>query len=243
METIKRNINTIAGFIAIVLTIINVVINKLGYMYRPHNYTLFFILYLVLTSGVTIISVINRNNASKISKTVGSFMPIISITYIVTFIFCFDLITDNGDDNILYCELLFAIITITSLVIFFVYNKIALLKLCVVILTSIFAILFSLVLFISIIFANFGENTIVQTVSSPDNSYLAFVVSSDQGALGGSTKVYVRNIKKEVNFISGIFKTETKELWSGRWAENPALKWKDNDTIFIKDIAYDVIKF
>ena len=80
----------------------------------------------------------------------------------------------------------------------------------------------------------------MHTAKSPDNTYIAWVVSSDQGALGGSTEVYVRNTKKDIPFVSGMLKTESKNLWSGRWGTEVTLCWEDDDTLMIDGKSYDV---
>ena len=143
-------------------------------------------------------------------------------------------------NNIFYYELLFAISLSSSLVIFFAYNKIKWLKVCVTFIVGIFAILFLKILFLSILFANFGENIVVHTAKSPDNTYIAWVVSSDQGALGGSTEVYVRNTEKDILLVSGMLKTESKKLWSGGWETEVTLNWEDDNTVLINGVGYIV---
>ena len=85
-----------------------------------------------------------------------------------------------------------------------------------------------------------NEPAATDTAKSPDNTYIAWVVSSDQGALGGSTQVYVRNTQKDIPFVSGMLKTESKNLWSGRWGTEVTLCWEDDDTLMIDGKSYDV---
>jgi len=240
MEKIKSNINLLIAASTIFFSVLNFIINEVDYMYRPKSYIMFFVIYLVLCSIFTYFSIKYKDYAFKLSRRLASFMPLISLVYLITLLFCFDFKIDNRMNNIFYYELLFAISLSSSLVIFFIYNKIKWLKICVAVIVGIFAMGFSEILFLSMLFSNFGENTVVHTAKSPDNTYIAWVVSSDQGALGGSTEVYVRNTKKDILFVSGMLKTESKNLWSGRWGTEVTLCWEDDDTLMIDGKSYDV---
>ena len=95
-------------------------------------------------------------------------------------------------------------------------------------------------LFISLIFTNFGESKIIQTVNSPDDTYVAISISNDDGALGGDTCVRVINNKQKVPLLIGSITRREQHLWIGDWAEEPTLKWEDGNTILINDVSYDV---
>ena len=123
--------------------------------------------------------------------------------------------------------------------IFFVYNHIKWLKIVVGIFSLGLGALCGFVLFISLIFTNFGESKIIQTVNSPDDTYVAISISHDDGALGGDTCVRIRNNKQRVNLLVGSIIQREQQLWIGDWAEEPTLKWEDNDTILINDVRYD----
>ena len=240
MEKIKSNINLLIAASTIFFSVLNFIVNEADYIYRPKSYIMFFIIYLVLCSIFTYFSIKYKNYAFKLSRLLSSFMPLISLVYLITLLFCFDFKIDNRMNNIFYYELLFAISLSSSLVIFFAYNKIKWLKICVAVIVGIFAVFFFQILFLSMLLSNFGENTVVHTAKSPDNTYIAWVVSSDQGALGGSTEVYVRNTQKDILFVSGMLKTESKNLWSGRWGTEVTLSWEDDDTLVIDGKSYDV---
>jgi len=240
MEKIKSNINLLIAASTIFFSVLNFIIYEIDYIYRPKSYIMFFVIYLVLCSIFTYFSIKYKDYAFKLSRRLASFMPLISLVYLITLLFCFDFKIDNRMNNIFYYELLFAISLSSSLVIFFIYNKIKWLKICVAVIVGIFAMFFLQILFLSMLLSNFGENTVVHTAKSPDNTYIAWVVSSDQGALGGSTEVYVRNTKKDIPFVSGMIKTESKNLWSGRWGTEVTLCWEDDDTLMIDGKSYDV---
>ena len=99
-----------------------------------------------------------------------------------------------------------------------------------------FILIFNLhsILFV-IMIGSIGEKTITQTLSSPDGTYEAYVISCDEGALGGDTSVYVK--KKENR---GLFERKEKELYFGEWAQTYQLEWKDDDTLLVDGKLYEM---
>lgn len=95
--------------------------------------------------------------------------------------------------------------------------------------------------FIALIFGNFGQNTVVQTVESPGGKYFAQVIDSDQGALGGDTLVDVYE-KSGINAI--IFKIEKKpqRVYFGEWGEfnNMHIYWKNDSCLVINSVEYEI---
>jgi len=240
MSKIKTGINSIVGIIMIALSALNLIISRLDCIYRPRSYIVFGIVYLIMTAGIAFFSIKYRNDANKVSRNFASFLPIIALVYLITLIFAFDLSIDHKTYNLLYYEMLFAVTIIFSLIIFFVYNHIKWLKIVIGILSIGIGALFGFVLFISLIFVNFGESKIIQTVNSPDGTYVAISISNDDGALGGDTCVRVINNKQKASLLIGSITRREKQLWIGEWAEEPTLKWEDNNTILINDVSYDV---
>ncbi len=102
----------------------------------------------------------------------------------------------------------------------------------IVICFTLFAALYAALEFLpEIIFlgmmANFGESTVTETVPSPEGTYEAYVISHDEGALGGSTSVRVKEAKKW-----GLFQKNKEEmLQRGKWGEEYDLVWIDDDTL------------
>ena len=106
---------------------------------------------------------------------------------------------------------------------------------------SILLILFLLFFaYFDFIFEDFGWETVVKSVTSPKNTYIAEVIASDQGALGGDTFVDVRNNSKPINlFIFNISKSPIR-VYSGHWGEfkNMKISWKDEHTLIINSKEY-----
>ena len=94
---------------------------------------------------------------------------------------------------------------------------------------------------IALIFGNLGQNTVVQTVASPNGKYYAQIIESDQGALGGDTFVDVYE-KSEKNAI--LFKTEKKpqRVYFGDWGayKNMQIYWKDDNYLVINSVEYEI---
>ena len=95
--------------------------------------------------------------------------------------------------------------------------------------------------FIALIFGNIAQNTVVQTVASPNGKYYAQVIDNNQGALGGDTLVVV-NQSCRINLI--LFKVEKKpqRVYLGDWGEfkNMQINWKDNNCLVINSVEYEI---
>lgn len=91
--------------------------------------------------------------------------------------------------------------------------------------------------FITLLFGNFGQNTIMKSVISPNGTYYAEVIDSDQGGLGGATFVDVYDNK---GFNTCIFKISkpTQRVYSGEWGEKINIYWKDNNCLLINSVEY-----
>ncbi len=82
------------------------------------------------------------------------------------------------------------------------------------------------------------EDTEVYRVASPDGSRYAVLVESDQGALGGSTYVFVQDAPGKFPLCSG----HAERIYSGRWgeAEHMQIVWKNNEVLIINGKEYPV---
>lgn len=121
------------------------------------------------------------------------------------------------------------------------HGKPSALEIVVLVLSALMVLPIGFFSFIAWIFGNIGQNTIVQTVESPNGEYYAQVIDSDQGALGGDTLVDVYK-KSRINFI--LFKIEKKpqRVYFGDWGdfENMQIYWKDNGCLVINSVEYEI---
>ena len=179
MKKIKANITSTMGIIMLVLSVLNLIISRLDYIYRPKSYVLFLVMYIILVVSITFISIRYRCETKKVSKIFASFLPLIALIYLITLLFSFDFSIDYKTYSLLYYEILFAITLVSSLVIFFIYHHIKWLKIIVGIISAGVGALFGFVFFISLIFTNFGKSDILQIINSPDNTYVAISISPE----------------------------------------------------------------
>lgn len=88
-----------------------------------------------------------------------------------------------------------------------------------------------------------AADTVERSVHSENGEYTAHVISSDQGALGGSTFVDVYE-KPVIDAV--LFKVEKKpcRVYSGRWGEfeNMQIYWEDNNCLVINSKKYEIEK-
>lgn len=94
--------------------------------------------------------------------------------------------------------------------------------------------------FIALTLGNFSENTVVQTIESPNGEYYAQVIDSAQGALGGNTFVDVRK-----TVIDGLFfkiEKEPKRIYSGHWGEFKKMQihWENDGCLVINSHKYEI---
>ena len=92
---------------------------------------------------------------------------------------------------------------------------------------------------VAVLFDDFGQNTVVKSVESPNGVYYAEVIDSDQGALGGDTFVNVYENTEIDIFIFKISK-EPQRIYSGAWGEfkDMAIYWKDDRCLVINSVEY-----
>lgn len=102
----------------------------------------------------------------------------------------------------------------------------------------VFFLLFSS--FIQLIFGDLGLKTIVKSVVSPEKTYVAEVIDSDQGALGGNTHVDVWNKGKVIELYICKFSKSPVCVYTGDWGEfnDMQIAWKDEHTLVINSKEY-----
>lgn len=86
-----------------------------------------------------------------------------------------------------------------------------------------------------------GEETVVKTLPSPEGTYYAEVVDSDQGAMGGAT--YVQVYHPPV-FSCFLFKVENPPAvaYEGRWGayKHMEIHWVDDSNLMINGELYPI---
>ena len=90
--------------------------------------------------------------------------------------------------------------------------------------------------------SSFGAVYNSEEVFSPDEKYVAFVKTHDEGALGGSTEVIVRQCGRDIFIGLGTLKGKEYRLEFGDWGKEYNLVWKDEKILQINGMEYDVLK-
>ena len=90
-------------------------------------------------------------------------------------------------------------------------------------------------------FGQIRQDSIVNRVMSPNRSYTAVVIDSDQGALGGNTLVDIEHNASEINVWFGRFIKITR-VYTGEWGEfdTMSMEWKNDSTLLINGKSYEV---
>jgi hypothetical protein len=84
--------------------------------------------------------------------------------------------------------------------------------------------------------------TVVRSELSPNSIFLAEIVDSDAGALGGSTHVYVTRLNSDLNLFIGTLKRDPQWIYRGRWGEfqTMTLRWEGDNMLYINEKQYVV---
>lgn len=115
------------------------------------------------------------------------------------------------------------------------------LQIALSLLFSLLIVLFSFLAFIDFLFQDFSRDTLIRSVSSPQNSYIAEVISNDQGALGGCTFVKIRSSKPDINLLFGRF-SKSFYVYTGSWGSYMGLQvsWIGEHTLMINREVYSI---
>lgn len=80
-----------------------------------------------------------------------------------------------------------------------------------------------------------GQNTVTQTLISPEGRYRAEVIDSDQGALGGDTIVQVVDLQKQWDLLVFLIRKNPQRVFWGDWGEFMTMKldWESEQVLRI----------
>lgn len=93
---------------------------------------------------------------------------------------------------------------------------------------------------VKLLFGSFGYQAVVQSVPSPQGTFVAEVIDSDEGALGGDTLFHIRNNRKRIRLLVGQFSKAPVCVYTGEWGEFETmdLYWEDEQTLMINGEEY-----
>lgn len=129
-----------------------------------------------------------------------------------------------------------------SAIVFFKFAGPFALKIVSGVLSAILVLLMVFTVYINLIFAGFGADTVVKSVSSPQNTYVAEVIDADQGALGGNTLVDVYHNYKTIDLLFCRFTKNPLLVYEGEDGayENMKINWKNEHTLSINEKEYQI---
>lgn len=82
--------------------------------------------------------------------------------------------------------------------------------------------------------------TVIHTVESPDGKYVAEIIESDHGALGGGTLVNVRTKKPYLNTLFFKVSKKAETVYRGEWGERPIIYWKNENCVTVNSIEHQI---
>ena len=105
--------------------------------------------------------------------------------------------------------------------------------------SAVFLVPLAFFTFIACTFGSIGEKTVVRSIPSPDGALVAEVIDDDQGALGGSTQVWVRG-SGQGRLMPIVWKEDGIRLYYGKWGmfDTISVEWKDERTLIIDGVEY-----
>lgn len=211
-------------------------IKLFGYTFAPVSGIVLNTITAVIIIWFTIKAI--KNSRTKMSTMVSTFLPLIALFFIITKGVASDI---NGIETYIY--ILHSYMTlICSMIVFFFCGRGKAIKFGLGIIYSILLAPVFFMLFIMIFFWNFGVNTVMKYEMSPNAVYLAEIVDSDQGALGGNTLVNVTPQNQDLNLVIGKLKKDPVRIYTGRWGEfeTMTLRWETDEILYINENKYAI---
>lgn len=80
---------------------------------------------------------------------------------------------------------------------------------------------------------DFAVETVEADIDSPGGTYNAVVIRRDEGALGGSNTVMVRNVKRDKKLLSGTLESSYVTVRHGGFGDDYNISWADDETLVV----------
>lgn len=211
----------------------------MGYSFVPANYNGFLIGFLLLHILYALFAVKFKNYAGKISKALGILNPLVLTAGTM---FLLAVIERDG----IYSEIsavcsvsLLPITLITALIVFFFYAEVTWVKITVGVVFGFILGIYSLACSAYLFSSWFVGVEVSREVKSPDENYVIEIITYDEGALGGSTKVCLRGTD-EIFAGIGTLKEKSHAIKLGRWRQEYEIIWAGNETFSLDGKEHSV---
>lgn len=208
------------------------------YTFVPFNGLILNIFSSTIILWFTIREIKNRNEKTKLCAIFSAILPLIAIFFVIVKGVTFDM---NEINIYLYVAQSYLTLICSILMFFFSgLEKIFKINLSLVYLILLVPIFF--ILFIAICFVNFGANTVVEFETSPNSIYLAEIIDSNQGALGGNTSVDITRQDRNINLLIGELRKRPETIYTGKWGEfeTMTLRWEGDEILYINENKYNI---
>lgn len=201
-----------------------------GYNFTLYNYPVYIAVLATLSLIAAVYFIVSKTYPVPGSALLAFLLPLSVYNAVPAFKSDFDFV------------FIFVFLSIGSSAILFFKDPRLVTKILSAVVTGVLLIIFITSSYLHSVFGNLSNNAAVKSVPSPDNSYTAEVISSDQGALGGNTFVEIRFNSKTINILIGEFTKPSARIYSGEYSEfeNMQISWKDNQTLLINGAEYKI---
>lgn len=224
----------IAQFILIILLPLGMMVSDfLGYTFELSSYPVFAIVTALLSVSTVALCVIT--NAPVENKAVEVLFALASLLSLInTAIYLLKCSTVLVAVSMLICFCCCGYLTIG-------YGNPVALKIVGLLLSTLMIFPTFFLGFIALVFGVVGQNSVVQSVKSPNGEYCASVINSDRGALGGDTFVDVYD-NKEIDAFIFKFSKNPQRIYHGDWGEfeDMTIYWKDDHCLVINSVEYTI---
>lgn len=201
-----------------------------GYVFTLFNYTVFGFVSAAVSLAAAVIAVRSSGSArSKAEKAALILLPLLACVNWIFYLF---------KSSSVISVICMPFCLICALVIAAQAKPISL-KLFAMIPSLLLTVPLSFITFIWLIFGQTGLNTVVSTLPSPDGTYYAEVIDSDQGALGGDTIVYVYDTRC-IDAVIFSASRAPERVYLGPWRawQHMSIYWEDDRRLVINAKEY-----
>jgi len=203
MKLFKKYFLFIIALGLILISALNVSLTKNDLVYRPTDNFVFFAVIFIITLVVTVLGVLFRKFAGRLSKVSVCFLPLITIILNFTSEVSFDYAVEYTNPDTFYSKAILFITFAASLVLFFTNVK----RVWAIIVQGVFIMIVNLIFLMGFVLAlmldNFGAIEIVDSYYSHDNEYIVRIIEHDAGALGFDRVKKLYDNKPNINLLLG----------------------------------------
>lgn len=132
--------------------------------------------------------------------------------------------------------------TVLSGVLLFKMVKVKWLKILSAVVSAVLILPFGFAAFMLLVFGQIGRNTVVSTEYSPEGTYRAEVIDSNQGALGGDTLVMVYDETSRMDFYFFALQKSPQRVYLGEWGEfaDMEINWESEHVLNIDGVSHEI---